>query len=79
MKSIIGRLDERAPFDKQESVVSMVPDDYLKADPFRLCVLATELLWDVRLFEAARCIRAIERTSRFHPQHELLLGQAELL
>lgn len=79
VKSIIGRLDERAPFDKQESVVSMVPDDYLEADPFRLCVLATELLWDVRLFEAARCIRAIERTSRFHPQHELLLGQAELL
>jgi LuxR family transcriptional regulator, maltose regulon positive regulatory protein len=59
--------------------VTELPEQYISQDPLRRYLAAAAHLGQLRLAEAARHLRALERTSRGHPEGPLLQERAELL
>jgi LuxR family transcriptional regulator, maltose regulon positive regulatory protein len=79
VSSVIEKLNDSLPLVDLGQALAEVPQDYIRQDPFRLCVLAADLLADRRLAEAAMCLRAVELAGGSNCHDELLRSDVELL
>ena len=75
--AVVAHLQHRQPLDGL--LPGELPDTYIEQDPWRMYVVATALLGQLRASDAARWLRRLTRSLAGSPDEALLRGRAEML